>query len=110
VGLAAFLGSQGRGPYKNSAELGFTRIMGTFIPSNFTPQTWWASFLHGTALGNWVVNQIWNSADKVSRDGADFDGRTNAKESFKMSKPSTMFFSRSRLNSHTLASSGRTIP
>ncbi len=77
-----------RGPYKNSAELGFTRIMGTFIPSYFTPQTWWASFLRVTALGNWVVHQIWNTADKVSRDGADFDGRTNAKESFKMLKPS----------------------
>lgn len=95
-GPAAFLGSQGRGPYKNSAELGFTRIMGTFTPSYFTPQTWWASFLHRTALGNWVVSQIWNTADKVSRDGADFDERTNAQESFKKLKPSTMLFSRSR--------------
>ena len=90
-GPAAFLGSQGRGPYKNSAELGFTRIMSTFTPSLFTPQTWWVKFLHRTAIGNWIVNQIWNTADKVSRDGADFEGRPEAQESFKKLKPSTMF-------------------
>ena len=38
-GPAAFVSSEGRGHYKNSAELGFTRIMSTFNPSYFTPQT-----------------------------------------------------------------------
>ena len=90
-GPAAFLGSQGRGPYKNSAELGFTRIMGTFTPSLFIPQTWWVKFLHRTAIGNWIVTKIWNTADKVSRDGANFEGRPEAQESFKKLRPSTMF-------------------
>lgn len=89
-GPAAFLGSEGKGRYKNSAELGFTRIMSTFTPSYFTPQTSWARFLHRTTIGNWMVNQIWNTADKVSRDGANFDKRPNASESFKELKPSTM--------------------
>ena len=35
-GLAAFLSSEGKGRYKNSVELGFTRVMGTFNPSPFT--------------------------------------------------------------------------
>ena len=89
-GPAAFLGSEGKGRYKNSAELGFTRIMSTFTPSYFTPQTSWARFLHRTAVGNWLVNQVWNTADKVSRDGANFDGRAKASETFKELKPSTM--------------------
>lgn len=89
-GPAAFLGSEGKGRYKNSAELGFTRIMSTFTPSYFTPQTSWARFLHKTTIGNWMVNLIWNTADKVSRDGANFDKRPNASETFKELKPSTM--------------------
>ena len=89
-GPAAFLGSEGRGRYKNSAELGFTRIMSTFTPSYFTPQTKWTRFLNKTAVGNWMVSQIWNTADNVSRAGANFDKRPGALESFKKLKPSTM--------------------
>ncbi|MCJ1423179.1 hypothetical protein MMC29_001060 [Sticta canariensis] len=89
-GPAAFLSSEGRGRYKNSAELGFTRIMSTFNPSYFTPQTWWTRFLHGTGPSNWMVSQIWNTADKVSRDGANFDARAEAHTSFKSLKPNTM--------------------
>lgn len=89
-GPAAFLSSEGRGRYKNSAELGFTRIMSTFTPSYFTPQTWWTRFLHTTRPGNWIVSQIWNTADKVSRDGAKFDARPEALANFKNLKPNTM--------------------
>lgn len=89
-GPAAFLSSEGRGRYKNSAELGFTRIMSTFTPSYYTPQTWWTRFLHRTRPGNWMVSQIWSTADKVSRDGAKFDARPEALATFKNLKPNTM--------------------
>ncbi|MCJ1388705.1 monooxygenase [Xylographa bjoerkii] len=91
-GPAAFLSSEGRGPYKNSAELGFTHIMSTFTPSYYTPRNWWTRFLHRTSLGGWTKDLIWKTADKVSRTGADFDGRVNARESFKKLKPSTTVF------------------
>lgn len=90
-GPAAFLGSEGKGRYKNAPELGFTRIMSTFTPSYYTPETGWTRFLYQTRVGNWLVSQIWNTADKVSRDGADFDRRPRALESFKKLKPSTMY-------------------
>lgn len=90
-GPAAFLGSEGKGRYKNSAELGFTRIMSTFTPSYFTPQTHWTTFLNKTKVGYWLESQIWNTANKVSRDGAQFDRRPRALESFQKLKPSTMY-------------------
>ena len=89
-GPAAFLTAKGKGRYKNSAELGFTRIMSTFTPSYFIPQNFWTRFLHGTRPGNWIVSQFWNAADKVSRDGANFDARPKALANFKNLKPNTV--------------------
>ena len=89
-GPAAFLGSEGKGLYKNSAELGFTRIMGTLQPSPFTPQNRWTRFVHNTTLGQWVLSMVWNTADEVSAGGAEFHNRPGALESFKNLKPSTM--------------------
>ena len=89
-GPAAFLSSEGRGRYKNAAELGFTRIMGTFTLSYFTPLTWWTKFLHNTGPGNWMVSQFWKTADNVSRDEANFEARPGALAAFKNLKPNTM--------------------
>jgi hypothetical protein len=90
-GPAAFVGSSGTGPYKNSAELGFTRVMSCFTPSYYTPQNKFTKFLHATGLGNSIVTQFWRTADKVSRDGANFDKRPKALDSFKKLKPDTMY-------------------
>ncbi|MCJ1378871.1 monooxygenase [Xylographa soralifera] len=91
-GPAAFLSSEGKGPYKNSAEIGFTRIMGTFSPSCYASKNWWTWFLYKTSLGGWIKGLVWRFADQAASAEADFDGRINAGESFKKLKPSTSVF------------------
>ena len=75
TGPAFFLSPKGKGPYKNAFEIGSTRLAGTLTPSIFGPDTWWTRFLHGTGVGNKLVNSVWTAADKETRAHLVAEGR-----------------------------------
>ena len=75
TGPAFFLSAKGKGPYKNAFELGSTRLTTTLTPSFLSPDTWWTRFLHGTSLGNKLVDFVWTAADKETRRELTAEGR-----------------------------------
>lgn len=87
TGPGFFLSPKGKGPYKNAFELGSTRVASTISPSILNPDNWWTRFINGTALGQKLASSVWDGADKETRDGADFDGRKNAREGFENLRP-----------------------
>ena len=89
LGPGFLLSTKGKGPYKSSFELGSCRAVATFSPSIFSPDTWWTGFLHGTNLGQKVVNALWAGLDQGTRADANYDGRENALEGFKNLNPYT---------------------
>ena len=88
-GPAAFVSSEGKGQYRNSAEAGATRILGTFSPSPFLPSNRWTTFLHGSRLGQKAVDALWAFTDKNARAFGDFDGRAGKGKGFEKLKPET---------------------
>ena len=64
AGPAAFVSGKGKGSYKNSAELGATRIITTFSPSIYAPKNMWTAFLQRTKLGRWLMSSLWRSVDR----------------------------------------------
>lgn len=87
TGPGFLLSPKGKGPYKNAFEIGSTRLASTLSPSIFNPDNWWTRFLHGSNRGRNIVESIWNGADKETREYANFDGRSGAKEGFEKLKP-----------------------
>ena len=90
-GPAAFVSSEGKGRYRNSAEAGSTRILGTFSPSPFLPSNGWTRFLHSTRLGQKVVNAFWGFTDKNVRAFGDFDNRSEKLKGFEKLKTKTKY-------------------
>ena len=88
-GPAAFVSSEGKGGYRNSAEAGATRILGTFSPSPFLVLDRWTGFLHRSAFGRKVVDAFWGLADKNARAFGDFHGRIGRRDGFEKLKPDT---------------------
>ena len=88
-GPAAFVSSEGKGLYRNSAEAGATRILGTFSPSSFLPSNRWTEFLHRSSLGRGIVDALWNTADRNARAFGNFDGRDGRRDGFEKLKPDT---------------------
>ena len=87
TGPGFLLSPKGKGPYKNAAEIGSTRVASTLSPSIFNPDNWWTRSLHRTEWGRKLVNSVWNGADKETREDADFDGRKGALKGFENLKP-----------------------
>jgi dimethylaniline monooxygenase (N-oxide forming) len=84
TGPAFFLSPKGKGPYKNAFEIGSTRLAGTVTPSVLGPDTWWTRFLHGTRVGNRIVDSVWTGADKETRAGLVAEGRDVNKDFLKL--------------------------
>lgn len=91
-GPAAFAGAQGRGQYRNGAEMSATRFFAGLSPSCFTPKTWWTRAIHQSSFGNNVITKIWKGADKAAADLANFDTREGALPGFQNLKPDTEIF------------------
>ena len=87
TGPAFFVSPKGKGPYKNAADIGSTRIVSTLSPSIFNPDTWWTRFVHDTNFGQKIVNALWGDVEKKTRANADFDRRHNALKGFENLKP-----------------------
>ena len=81
-GPAAFVSSKGKGRYKNSAEAGATRILGTFSPSPFLLPNRWTGFLHRTGFGQRIVDALWNFTDKNAQGFGDFENRPGKRDGF----------------------------
>lgn len=79
-GPAAFVPAKGTGPYKNSPELGATRLFATMSPSIFSSNNWWSWFLNRTWLGRWFLNAFWTAPKKVS--SAIFESGLEARPGF----------------------------
>ena len=88
-GPGSFISPKGKGPYKNAFQIGSTRIVPTLSPSIYNPNTWWTRFVHGTKVGQRLVNAIWVGADKLTRANANFKGRHNALVGFENLEPHT---------------------
>ena len=84
-GPAAFVSGKGYGQYKNSAESGATRFLGSLSPSIFLPDNWWTWFIHRTWLGRWCTSKIWGIATAKGR--AVFESNIKAREGFQDLKP-----------------------
>jgi dimethylaniline monooxygenase (N-oxide forming) len=91
-GPAAFAGAQGRGKYKNGAEVSATRFFAGLSPSCFTPKSWWTRAIHRSWFGNNMTTKIWKGADKAAADLASFDSRDGALPSFGSLKSDTEIF------------------
>ena len=62
-GPGGLLPAKGAGPYKNTNELLYTRLVATLIPSIWAPQNWTARVLHQSRIGRGLVDWIWKSLD-----------------------------------------------
>lgn len=89
TGPAFFVSPKGKGPYKNAFQIGSTRVVSTLSPSIFNPDNLWTRFVHGTNLGQKIVDAVWGGADKETRADADFEGRRDALKGFEDLKPFT---------------------
>lgn len=67
AGPAAFVGGEGNGRFKNAAESGATRFLGSMSPSIFLRQTWWTWFIHRTWIGRWLGSKVWEIATEKSQ-------------------------------------------
>ena len=78
-GPGLLLSPKGKGPYKNSFEIGMTRVAATLDPSYLNIDSWWMRLLHGTKWGAKIVSGAWGTIDKESRKEANFQGRGDGK-------------------------------
>lgn len=87
TGPGFFLSPKGAGPYKNTFEIGSTRISGTISPSVLAPKNLWTHSLHQTKLGREIVGATWRGVDAQTLEDADFDKRENALKGFENLRP-----------------------
>lgn len=73
--------------YNNPTEVMCARVGTTLSPSHFGKPNWWTSFLHGTALGRWLLMKIFNFVAEDSFKHAGFETREKALEGFNKMKP-----------------------
>jgi dimethylaniline monooxygenase (N-oxide forming) len=74
-GPGGLLPARGMGPYKNSNEVLYTRLMATLNPSLWAPQTSTARLLHRTLTGRMIVDWIWGISDANAKRQAGFKHR-----------------------------------
>lgn len=92
AGPAAFLEAKGGGPYRNSNERFYTRLVASFLPSPFEPKSYLSRFLHGTWLGMWMVATLWDRIDKESRRKVDYHRSEGVQLGFQNLEPDTPVF------------------
>jgi len=83
-GASAFVPAKGPGPYRNVTEITRTRFFSHLFLSGLKAKTWWDWLLWNTWPGQ--VFQRWfdNMAANMAAKEANFDGRTDTREGFKL--------------------------
>ncbi|KAF2869540.1 hypothetical protein BDV95DRAFT_577622 [Massariosphaeria phaeospora] len=71
-----------KGPFLNDPELAATRMFATMSPGCFTQPNAWTRFLHGTSLGDKVLEGVFNGADEKCKKIGNFHGRPGALDGF----------------------------
>ena len=90
-GPAAFLGAEGKGPYRNSNERFYTRFVAALLPNPFAdgrPKLV-ERVLHQTRVGRWMFKKIWDRVDRESRRKADYRRDEGRGMGFKELEPDT---------------------
>ncbi len=92
-GPAAFLGAEGKGPYKNLNNSFYNRFVASWSPNPFVfgQPTWVKRVLHGTSVGRWLVRIFWVGLDKESRTKADFGRDEGSEMGFSSLEPDTPY-------------------
>lgn len=75
-GPGGLLPAKGIGPYRNSNEVLYTRLMATLNPSLWTPRTWKTRALHQSSTGRRIVDWIWRVSNANARREAGFKYRS----------------------------------
>ena len=89
AGPGALLSAEGRGPYVNSNESFYTRLVASFLPNPFNNTSWLKRFLHGTAMGRWLVKRLWDGVDSKNRIKADYKRAEGQEMGFENLEPDT---------------------
>ena len=89
AGPAALLPAEGKGPYINSNESFYTRMVASFLPNPFNTTSWLKRFLHGTAMGRWLVKRLWHSVDMDNKTKADYKRAEGQEMGFENLEPDT---------------------
>lgn len=80
-GPAHFAPGRGGGPYKNSNEILYNRLVSSFSPSIWNRQNPLSRALHGNAIGRTVMDVFWAGSDRSLRQEAQYRGQRGAHES-----------------------------
>lgn len=91
-GPCAFVSAQGPGPYRNSNDSTYTRVMGSLLASIFSTSTWWTRFIYGSRLGHKLLWQVWDGATQGSLALAKFDRTDTKGNGYSSLKPDTPVF------------------
>ena len=89
AGPGALLSAEGRGPYVNSNESFYTRLVAGFLPNPFNKTSWLKRLLQDTAMGRWLVKQLWDGVDSKNRTKADYKRAEGQKNGFENLEPDT---------------------
>lgn len=81
-GPAHFAPGHGGGPYNNSNEILFNRLVSKFSPSMWNRQNPLSRALHGNAIGRTAIDAFWTGSDRSLRQEAQYRGQrgVNASE------------------------------
>jgi hypothetical protein len=79
TGPAFFAPADAPTAYENAGLAAQTRIMASFQPSIFNPDTWWTRFLNRTTVGVSIVKWIFHKADAIIRKRAGYRERDASK-------------------------------
>lgn len=86
-GPGCFISPQGFWRYENVVEAGMSRLVGALLFAGLGKQNWWSRLMFKTRFGTWLYSKIEGLINQQALKDANFDGREEAKESFKLLKP-----------------------
>lgn len=89
AGPAALLSAEGRGPYANSNDSFYTRLVASFLPNPFSKESYLSRFLHGTRVGRSLVRRIWGNIDKDNRKKVNYHRAEGKSMGFEVLEPDT---------------------
>jgi dimethylaniline monooxygenase (N-oxide forming) len=75
-GPGELLPAKGIGPYRNSNEVLYTRLMAALNPSLWTPRTWKTRALNQSSTDRRIVDRIWRISNTNARREAGFKYRS----------------------------------
>ncbi|KAL6721672.1 hypothetical protein ACLMJK_000776 [Lecanora helva] len=91
-GPAALLSCKGKGPYANSNDSFYTRLVASFLPNPFSKDSYLSKFLHGSRLGTWIVRRFWDAVDRAHRKEVDYQREEGKCNRFYNLEPDTPLF------------------